>query len=96
MNDVSLLRKQVAAVDRRLKQMRISVCLSEKIKRDQILNWHFRIAPAVSGSDDAEKNNTIYDLEQQMNSMKCAILDMGRRVQHHAELPDSEYAQPIH
>ena len=41
-NDVTLLRKQIAAVDRKLKQMRVCGRLPDDERRDQILDRHYR------------------------------------------------------
>lgn len=41
-NDVTLLRKQIAAVDRRLKQSWVCGRLPDDERRDQILDRHYR------------------------------------------------------
>lgn len=84
MQDVTLLRKQIAAVDRRLKQMRVAERLPDDERREAILQRHYRLAPGPAGgagSVEAGGRDSLEALAAEMEALKLSLLGMGQRVQ---------------
>lgn len=86
-SDVTLLRKQIAAVDRKLTQMRVMERLPDDERRDAILAKHARLAPAPLG-DVYEL--AFHELVDEMRGLKASLLGMGQRVREQAELQEED------
>eukprot|EP00887_Chlorella_sp_A99_P000203 scaffold13.g203.t1 len=83
-SDVTLLRKQIAAVDRRLRQMRVLERLPDDERRDAILAKHAARAPSAAGGDDGYELS-VEGMVEEMRGLKEALLGMGARVREQAE-----------
>ena len=81
-SDVALLRKQMVAVDRRLRQMRLMERLPDDDRRDTALG---RRGASEAGGWQEEGEASLEALAAEMAGLKVSLLEMAQRVRAQAE-----------